>query len=94
MIWDQEGTALIKSEDDLSNVQISFGSTDSLTGCDIVEDPKYWLPATVGFQRKGLLCGNTGTFLAVSVANLNLPAATCECYQSTVIKRIVQNLTV
>ena len=76
-IWDQDGQALVMSDDDYQKVQVSFGSSDSLTGCEVVADPKYWMQLPIGFERKGLLCGNVGTFLAISVSGLNLPPSTC-----------------
>ena len=78
-IWNQEEEPLILSENQLEEIQISFGSTESLTGCEITADPKYWMSPPAGYIRRGLLCGNAGTFFAISLAKLDLEvASTCK----------------
>ncbi len=75
-IWDQDGKFHLSSDNHWDDLSIGFGTMESLTGCMIVPDPHFWKPHPAGYERKGLLCGNTGDFVAVSVSELMANAST------------------
>jgi hypothetical protein len=72
MIWDQSGIPLLHEDNQVTGLDISIGSKESLTGCLVSNPPGMdgESPAPAGFEGKGLLCGSSGIYLAVSVGRL------------------------